>query len=462
MAIAQRYYRQGEIQRGSLPDPWKPLRELTANLLPHIRFAGIDSTNRTNIRCLWTVHGNVEPVDLDDLSSGEKSIIQMFFPMVERSIRVLLTEVGGGVAATTARSAQCVLVDEPELHLHPNLQLKVLDYFRVLASSNDTQVIVATHSPTMVESASFEELFVLRPVEMVSPGENQLIQVASDEERLRALRDLFGGTSNLTSMQPIVIVEGAREQDTRRVASDRKLYRALHPGFDHVTIIPGGGKSECRALLKGLKDALATFSAQLRAVALVDRDYAKNDATDEEGVFFLPVNMIENFLLDPDAIWQAIQSVVEGTGLTSTDAVATALAALLDELEGDEIDRRAIAILGTAFFRPQRPSTEISKNASAFSTETLARFSPEAVAKAVEDARSYVVETRGKARRREEFHGKEVLKRFYATHLHRTPLSKVVFAFETARYARKRNATTTFFDTFFTTITPSWAAQRTP
>ena len=31
------------------------------------------------------------------------------------------------------------------------------------------QVIVTTHSPTIVEYASFEELFLLRPVEAVTP-----------------------------------------------------------------------------------------------------------------------------------------------------------------------------------------------------------------------------------------------------------------------------------------------------
>jgi hypothetical protein len=459
-AIAQRYYRQGEIQRGSLPDPWKPLRELTANLLPHIRFAGIDSTNRGNIRCLWTVHGNTDPVDLDDLSSGEKSIIQMFFPMVERSIRTLLTEVGGGEAATAARADHCVLIDEPELHLHPNLQLKVLDYFRVLASSNQTQVVVATHSPTMVESASFEELFILRPIEMVGANENQLIQVASDEERLRALRDLFGETSNLTAMQPVVIVEGVGEQDAKRVISDRKLYRALHPGFDHVTIIPGGGKSECVALLKGLRDALAVFSNQLSAVALVDRDYGKKVAAPEEHVLLLPVTMIENFLLDPDVIWEAIQSVAETSGLSSSESVAAALSKLLDDLESEEIERRAIAGLGIAFFRPQRPATDIADRATRFTTDTLKRFGVDAVKAAVEVATSEVVAVRNESRRREEFHGKEVLKRFYAAHLHRTPLSRVVFTFEAARYARKRKSTAKFFDSFFETITPSWAAKQ--
>src|SRR5919107_1803897 len=44
-AVTYRYDRDGEIARDSLVDPWKPLRDLTRHLLPHLAFAGImDST----------------------------------------------------------------------------------------------------------------------------------------------------------------------------------------------------------------------------------------------------------------------------------------------------------------------------------------------------------------------------------------------------------------------------------
>lgn len=142
-AIMERYKKDGEIKKGSLPDPWKPLRELSANLLPHLRFSGIDSTNRSQLQCLWNVHGVPQAVDLDELSSGEKSIIQMFFPLVEREIRALLAEVSG-VEKAGDRPEQCVLIDEPELHLHPNLQVKVLDYLRVLTTGTQTQVILGS------------------------------------------------------------------------------------------------------------------------------------------------------------------------------------------------------------------------------------------------------------------------------------------------------------------------------
>ena len=459
-AIARRYEKDGEIQKGSIPDPWKPFRELCANLLPHMRFFCIDSTNRDQIRCLWKVHDRPDPVDLDELSSGEKSIIQMFFPLVERAIRELLAKVSD--AATDNKHAdQCILIDEPELHLHPNLQMKVLDYLRVLTTGTQMQVIVASHSPTVVESADFSELFLLRPVELLSTEENQLVQVATDDDRLQLLRSLFGTTSNLTSMQPIVVVEGVQEQDARRVMPDRKLYRAMHPGFDHVTVIAGGGKSECRALVQGLRGALASFSGQLRAVALVDRDYAMVPSDDTD-VFVLPVTMIENFLLDPEVIWQAIQSVSEKAGFLATADVDAALSKILDEFETEEVDRRAVSKLGTAMFRPSRPLKDISAKAHGFCGETLSRFSETSVASVLDVAAAEVAALRkigastSKPQRREEFHGKGVLQAFYARHLHKTSLAKVVFTFEAARYARDRKSVKLFFDDFFQKLDPKW------
>ena len=35
--------------------------------------------------------------------------------------------------------------------------------------------------------------------------------------------------------------------------------------------------------------------------------------------------MIENFLLDPDSIWEALQSVIERTALRTVDDVSNAL-----------------------------------------------------------------------------------------------------------------------------------------
>lgn len=450
-AITSKVDREGGITAGTLIDPWKPLRDLTQNLLPHMRFFKIDALDRNQVRVLWKVHGLDTPVDLDDLSSGEKSIIQMFYPLVEREVKALVKEIDSG-PQTVERPEFCLLIDEPELHLHPNLQLKVLDYFRVLASSAHIQIIVATHSPTMVEYASFEELFLLRPVELSDLEQSQLVQVANNEERLAFLRGTFGTTANLTAMQSVVIVEGVAEQDAVKVLPDRKLYRALHSGFDQVTLLPGGGKAECRALLKVLNEVLPAFSNQLQAVALLDRDTEVDSGNSL--VRLLPVSMIENFLLDPDSIWEALQSVIERTAFKTVDDVSIALDHTIQKLQQREVDRRTAAELGSAHFFPPS-SGEIAELAAAFVQQVISRYAPSEISRATEVAVKKVGELGTLNRRREEFHGKSVLQAFYAAHLHGTGLPKVVFSFETARHARRRRAVLAFFDEFFASLIPA-------
>ncbi len=448
-AIAIRYDRDNEIPKGSLADPWEPLRTLTQNLLPHLRFARIDNSNRDRIRCIWQVHSRSTEVDFDELSSGEKSVIQMFYPLLEHEIRGILTQIQSG-ASQTERAETCVLIDEPELHLHPNLQVKVFDYLRILTSSGKTQVIVVSHSPTIVEHASFEELYLLRPIELISASDNQLIQIADDEERLKLMRDVFGTTSNVTAMQPIVIVEGISQTSVSATLSDRKLYRALSKGFDAVTLLPGGGKSECLKLVKALNGILPHLSQRLEAVALLDRDTAER--VEEPNTYLLPVSMIENFLLDPLPLWEAIQSVVEKTGFSTIEDLASALDVVLDEFETEEADRRTKSGLGTLFFRPESPIDQIPDQASEASKSMLKKYSHEAVSALHLEATKRLEELKRNNQRREHFHGKLVVEAFYQKHLQKTGIPKNVFKFEAARHARERRAVTEFFRVFFETL----------
>jgi len=448
-AIANRVDREGEILKGTLLDPWKPLRELTNNLLPHMTFERIDATNRDQVSVLFRVHRLDVLVDLDELSSGEKSIIQMFYPLVERDIKALVREIDTG-PQNIDRPASCVLIDEPELHLHPNLQVKVLDYLRVLTSEHGTQVIVATHSPTVVEGATFEELFLLRPIDLVQPEDNQLVRIALDEERLVALRSLFGSTHNLTSLQPVIVVEGVGDRNSGQTVADRRLYRALHPGFDKATVISGGGKRECAALARALQRALAGFTAQLKVVALLDKDI---DDGNDEIVKLLPVSMIENLFVDPDVIFEAIESVLDRTSLRTIDDVTNALEQLLTESETREVGRRAAAALGSAHFHPPSELSEIAERARSFLSEVQNRFTQEAVESARREAEQAVETIRAAQRRREEFDGKRTLNDFFRHHLQSSTLSRQVFMFYAARRARRRRSVVQFFDQFFGQLT---------
>jgi len=86
--------------------------------------------------------------DIDKLSTGEKTLLS----------KVLYLYFEG-------YKDKVILIDEPELSLHPSWQNRVLKIYENFAIKNNCQIIIATHSPHIIGSAKPEYLRVLKKVE---------------------------------------------------------------------------------------------------------------------------------------------------------------------------------------------------------------------------------------------------------------------------------------------------------
>lgn len=80
--------------------------------------------------------------DINELSSGEK---QLFLRTL--AIKMLNPE------------NSIILIDEPELSLHPKWQQKIVDVYRKIGKNN--QIIIATHSPHILGSVKKENIMLL-------------------------------------------------------------------------------------------------------------------------------------------------------------------------------------------------------------------------------------------------------------------------------------------------------------
>ena len=113
-----------------------------------INFDKVDTTSTNEIRILFEKYG--KSITIDELSTGEKQIIFRGSMLLKNS---------------NAMENGCILIDEPELSMHPSWQSKILDYyrnlFRDISSKQTVQMIFATHSEYVIRSAMKERDNVL-------------------------------------------------------------------------------------------------------------------------------------------------------------------------------------------------------------------------------------------------------------------------------------------------------------
>lgn len=104
-----------------------------------LKFKYIDDTSTEEKKIIFEKNGNLIPID--DLSTGEKQIVFRGAHLLKNS-----NSISNGI----------VLIDEPELSMHPRWQQKILQYYRNLFNKNGTQnvqMIIATHSEYVLSSA---------------------------------------------------------------------------------------------------------------------------------------------------------------------------------------------------------------------------------------------------------------------------------------------------------------------
>ena len=132
------------------------------------------STETTEILPIFT-NLSGDKFDINELSSGEK---QLFLRTL--AIRMLNPE------------NSIILIDEPELSLHPKWQQRIVDVYRKIGKNN--QIIIATHSPHILGSVKKENIILLD-----KDGEGKIVVKTGDElydshgqPTDRVLKDIMG------------------------------------------------------------------------------------------------------------------------------------------------------------------------------------------------------------------------------------------------------------------------------
>lgn len=260
-------------------------------LLPHIKLERTDGG--FNVRSKY----DNSDANVRSLSSGESELISL-------GIEVLMFS-----RAAKSKSKRLLLLDEPDVHLHPDLQSKFVEFLIQEAKEGEFQVIVATHSTAFIGGSSKEKdnvrLAILRDFK-VQNGAGDIYKLIAHyypiEEFLTTVLPIFGANplSNVFMEKPILLIEG---DDDLRVWE--QVIRSSNGKFKYQPC-PVGGKQLFESRENDLENILTSLYDEARGYSLRDGDGVSEPLQDKTRVSRFRMNAleIENLLLSDEVFEQ--------------------------------------------------------------------------------------------------------------------------------------------------------------
>ena len=256
---------------------------------------------------------------------------------------------GGGLRtllnlAVVLRSSgsRCLLLDEPDAHLHGSLQRAIATMLIDHATENNVQVFVASHAPEFIAEVPVEHLLWI---------DRDKAEAIPCNEISRFLVDL-GVVTNAEAIQAhgadkILFVEGSTD---RTILAQLIMRSGRKKPFDDQTVIIASlpsGKGDSKYLRIFQELSREVYKLHMKIVCIIDSDYGlKGDSAteplDEFAPLILPLGRkeVENYLLDPDLINAAAVTSAEKrkkrTGpenilVPSVEEISSELTRILDD-----------------------------------------------------------------------------------------------------------------------------------
>lgn len=198
---------------------------------------------------------------IDELSSGESELIGIALDLL---MTCAMWEANGDIHE--ANQAYTLLIDEPDTHLHPDLQQTLANFLTRLQKRFGVRLLIATHSTTLLAAVGQYGGPEVSVVYLNPSAETQ--DVISFDKYLKELTSCLGGHALIGPLfgVPIMLVEG---DDDYRIWSE-----APRRGIVRVSVIPCNGDEIdlYQRRLEKLFASLCDGTPQVRGYVLRDGD----------------------------------------------------------------------------------------------------------------------------------------------------------------------------------------------
>ena len=244
--LSLREIEQNETIRKDLTHKFDSIVDKINKLLSNIR---IERTTKGDFEIFHKVSGN--KLKANQISSGESELI------------ALAIECLTFAKMSSANQTNWLLLDEPDVHLHPDLQANFIEFLIELVSENNFSIIIATHSTAILGALiDFSEArFAIQENGSTEPIFNAISTM------YKSILPIFGAhpLSNLFNQSPIFLVEGEDDvrifqQAVRTANGSLKIYPCSVGGVGNLTDY----ENAVIEIINGVYDSAAAFSLRDR------------------------------------------------------------------------------------------------------------------------------------------------------------------------------------------------------
>ena len=279
-------------------DPLERFKDIFSTLLGPKCLADIDPTDlgygngvpEPELFYHLAKNGGGGRLPLNTLSAGQVEVVLMAFDLMVHNPRDCI-----------------VFVDEPELHLHPELSTRLFQALKKIGSNN--QFVVGTHSPDLISQGLGKSLVFLSPD---TGAGNQGVVVKPGDENIGILRQLGENLGVISLGRNIVLIEGTDG------SLDRATYTSVLEGrFPEFALSPSTSRDRMVAFESITRDVLDKTMWGIRFFMIGDRDNSLSSEqlasleTESRGKLrFLKRYHLENYFLDESTIARAFEDMV--------------------------------------------------------------------------------------------------------------------------------------------------------
>lgn len=211
------------------PHPLEKYKVIFKNLLPDKELLDI---NPAEPREFHYKNSDGLTLPFRSLSSGEQEVVKVLFDIARKDIK-----------------HSVIIVDEPELHLHPTLTFKLIETLKMIGDHTN-QFVFLTHSADLI--STYYSTGNVYFMDSEQSGANQANRLSDLDHSHKGLVDLVGENLGLFAVgKKIVFVEG------KDSSIDRLTYQALAQKYlPEARVVPVGSVENIATL--------QTFEKQIR------------------------------------------------------------------------------------------------------------------------------------------------------------------------------------------------------